>query len=89
MQFLCEISNLGAQGWQGRYAGRELGTVTVTAPTREAVIEKLRQELRYRLEFCPCSGEAYRDISVEVAERPAEMRPTSESGPGSERRRFS
>ncbi len=40
----------------------------VTAPTREEALRKLVGETRYRLELCPCSGEAYRQIEVELGE---------------------
>jgi hypothetical protein len=38
----------------------------VTAATREQAIEKLRGEIRYRLELCPCSGETYQHIAIEI-----------------------
>jgi hypothetical protein len=28
----------------------------------------MRGELRYRLELCPCSGESYQHIEVEIVE---------------------
>jgi hypothetical protein len=33
-----------------------VGKVEVTAPIREEALAKLRNELRYRLEYCPCTG---------------------------------
>jgi len=43
-----------------------LGVVEATADTREAALEKMHGELRYRLELCPCSGESYQHIGIEV-----------------------
>ena len=42
-----------------------------TAATRKEAAEKMRGELRYRLELCPCSGESYQHIEVEIVEQPA------------------
>lgn len=71
MQFSCQVRRLGTGGWLARHAGKEVGTVAVAADTREAALEKLRGEIRYRLEFCPCTGELYQDLAVELVEEPA------------------
>ena len=34
--------------------------------SRDDAIEKLKGEIRYRLELCPCTGESYRQITVEL-----------------------
>jgi hypothetical protein len=54
--------------WSLRHESAQVGRVEVTAPTREQAVEKLRGEIRYRLELCPCSGESYQHISVEIIE---------------------
>jgi hypothetical protein len=65
MKFSCVLTE--ADGvWSGVYAGADVGPVQVTASTRADVIRKLEGEIRYRLEICPCTGEAYRDIQIEV-----------------------
>jgi hypothetical protein len=33
-----------------------LGAVEASDADREAALEKLRREIRYRFEYCPCSG---------------------------------
>jgi hypothetical protein len=43
-----------------------MGTVEVSAANREQALEKLRDELRYRLELCPCTGEQYQGLQIEV-----------------------
>jgi hypothetical protein len=48
-----------------------VGQVQATAATRDEAIEKMRGELRYRLELCPCSGESYQHVEVEIVERRA------------------
>ena len=66
MKFVCEIRQQPGGKWQGRYKGNQIGPVEVNAESRQDVIEKLRGEIRYRLELCPCSGEADRGIEIEV-----------------------
>jgi hypothetical protein len=38
------------------------------APTRQEVLEKIKGEIRYRLEYCPCSTLRDGTIEVEVVE---------------------
>src|SRR4029453_5567206 len=57
-------------GWLGLHESRDVGRVEVKAPTRDEVIEKIKGEIRYRLELCPCTGETYQHIDVEVIEAP-------------------
>jgi hypothetical protein len=45
-----------------------LGVLETSGETREAAIETMRGELRYRLELCPCSGESYQHIEIDVQE---------------------
>ena len=53
---------------------QEVGRVEATAPTREQAIEKLRGEIRYRLDLCPCSGETYQRIKVEIVDSKGDLR---------------
>ena len=69
MRFICRVTHAAAADWSVQYSGSDLGNVVVTAPTREEALEKMRGELRYRLELCPCTGETYRDIEIELQER--------------------
>jgi hypothetical protein len=52
--------------WLAQHEGDEVGRVEATAPTRDEAAEKLKQEIRYRLELCPCTGETYQHIQVEI-----------------------
>lgn len=66
MQFPCTIRR-GSKGvWTIRHVGAHAGTVEVTAASREEAITKMENELRYRLEMCPCTGEAYRNLQIEL-----------------------
>ena len=68
MKFTCTIGRGADRRWQARHQGSDLGTVIASGQSREEAVEKLRQELRYRLELCPCTGESYQHIEVEVVE---------------------
>lgn len=71
MQFTCTISRRVPDEWVVRHVGAGLGSIEVRAATRDQALEKMRRELRYRLEFCPCTGETYRDVPIELVETPA------------------
>lgn len=65
MRFLCSLQRRDDRRWSIRHSG-EAGVIETTADTREAALEKMRGELRYRLELCPCSGESYQYIEIEL-----------------------
>ena len=67
MRYPCTIRQEGGR-WTARHESGDLGRVEAHAPSREAALEKLRGELRYRLELCPCTGESYQHLEVEVVE---------------------
>ncbi len=46
----------------------EIGPIRVTAPTREEVLRKMDDEIHSWLEMCPCSGQTYRDVEIELVE---------------------
>ncbi|MBI1900527.1 MAG: hypothetical protein HYS13_05365 [Planctomycetia bacterium] len=66
MKFTGRISRLADGRFLAVHESREVGRVEATAATRDEAAEKLRQEIRYRLELCPCSGETYQHIEIEV-----------------------
>ena len=71
MRFPCTLTTSGGQ-WMARDESADLGVVTARGVSRDEAIEKLRGELRYRLEICPCTGDSYQHIDVEIFEqRPA------------------
>ena len=69
MKFPCTFSQLGSGKWSVRHVGPEVGTVEVMASSQEAALEKMRGELRYRLEICPCTGELYQDVQIDISGR--------------------
>ena len=68
MRFRCTLSREPAGIWRAAHDSREVGPVAVQAASREEAIEKLRGEIRYRLELCPCTGETWQHIDVEIVE---------------------
>ena len=70
MKAACTLSRSRDGAWLARHASPALGTVEVFAATREAALTKLRDELQYRLEWCPCSGTSGDMVEVQVSDRP-------------------
>ena len=68
MKFPSTMRRTNDGQWSLRHESSEIGQVEVTAPTREQATEKLIGEIRYRLELCPCSGETYQHITIELSE---------------------
>jgi hypothetical protein len=68
MQFACTLSHLANGNWLARSTGSPLGQVEVTAPTRDEALAKMRSELRYRSEYCPCTGVAEDFVELQVRE---------------------
>lgn len=68
MGLTCTLTRLAGGGWLARHESREVGAVEVRGATREEAIGKITGEIRYRLELCPCTGETYRHIAIDVIE---------------------
>jgi hypothetical protein len=65
MKFPCTVRPF-ASGWLVRYQGPRLGAVEVTATSRDLALAKMRDELRYRVESCPCGGVPDDYVELEV-----------------------
>ena len=68
MKFACTIGRRSDGRWVIRHAGKDAGTVEVTAGSREEAVKKMEDELRYRLEMCPCTGAMYKNVQIELVE---------------------
>jgi hypothetical protein len=68
MSFPCTLTRLASGQWSAQHDSREVGAVSVQAATREEAIAKIEGEIRYRLELCPCTGETWQHIDVQVVE---------------------
>ena len=66
MRFPCTLRRLTDGRWQVRHTGPAVGTVEVSADTRDQALAKMRDELRYRVELCPCSGVSDDYVQLEV-----------------------
>jgi hypothetical protein len=66
MTFPTTLTSESGGRWRAVHEGRDVGRVEALADSRAAAIEKLKGEIRYRLELCPCTGESYGHIEVEV-----------------------
>ena len=59
----------------GKYQVRSIGTiageVTIVADTREAAIARATDEIRYRIEWCPCSAVSDEFVELDLREPPA------------------
>jgi hypothetical protein len=67
MKFACRISEKAGL-WTVEHASQDVGPIQVTASTRVEALRKMEGELHYWLEMCPCSGQAYRDLEIELVE---------------------
>jgi hypothetical protein len=66
MKFTCTVSRLASGRWLARHTGSSTGQAEVTASTREEALTKLRDELQYRIELCPCSGVSGPTVELQV-----------------------
>jgi hypothetical protein len=56
MKLTYTVSRLANGKQLAQHAGASTAQVDVTAPTREEALTKMRNELRYCIEWCPYSG---------------------------------
>jgi hypothetical protein len=68
MRFRCTLRQDLGGAWRASHESREIGAVEAQADTRQEAIEKLRGEIRFRLELCPCTGETWQHIDIEIVE---------------------
>ena len=67
MKFVCRISEKDGT-WTAEHASQDVGPIRVTASTRAEALRKMDGEIRYWLEMCPCTGQAYRNLELELVE---------------------
>jgi hypothetical protein len=73
MKASCTLTHLRNGVWSARHSGPALGTVEVSAASRDEALTKMRDELQYRVELCPCSAVSGDTVVLQVTEdsRPA------------------
>ena len=67
MKFICELREKDGV-WIAEHTEPNIGPVVVTASTRAEALRKLEAEVRYWLEMCPCSGQTYQHMEIELVE---------------------
>ena len=68
MKVTCILKNLGNRRWQAAHSGSSFGNVKVFGSSRDEALTKMRDELQYRIELCPCSGVSGDTVEVQVSE---------------------
>jgi hypothetical protein len=68
VKFPCTVKQLMDSRWQARCLGSVIGTVVAEAATRQEVLDLMRDEIRFRVEFCPCSAVSDDYVQLEVTE---------------------
>jgi hypothetical protein len=68
MKAQCTLARLPTGVWLVRHSSPALGTVEVSANAREEALTKMRNELQYRIELCPCSGASADTVVLHVRE---------------------
>ena len=66
MRFPVTLKRLIDGKIQARSIGTVAGEVTVVGSTRDEALERARNEIRYRIELCPCSTVADDFVELEV-----------------------
>ena len=68
MRAACTLSRMRDGTWLVRHSSSILGTVEVSGRSREEALTKMRNELQYRSELCPCSGASADTVELQVSE---------------------
>jgi len=68
MKFPCTVKKLIDGDWLAKAIGTEVGNVSVLGQSKDAALEHLRAEIRYRMEWCPCSAVADDFVELDVRE---------------------
>jgi hypothetical protein len=68
MKVSCTLTQLPTGLWRVRHSSPALGTVEVSAAGRDEALTKMRDELQYRIELCPCSAVSGDTVSLQVQE---------------------
>ena len=68
MKLTCTVSHLANGEWLARHSGSSTGQAELTAQSRGEALTKMRNELQYRIELCPCSGASGDTVELQVRE---------------------
>ncbi len=70
VKFSATLKRLIDGKYQVRSIGTIAGEVTVVADTREAAIARAKDEIRYRIEWCPCSAVTDEFVELDLRDAP-------------------
>lgn len=68
MEAFCILTPLPNNVWRIRHSSSALGNVEIMGSSRDEVLAKMKRELQYRMELCPCTGESVGTIELRVSE---------------------
>jgi hypothetical protein len=68
MKAVCNLSRMRNGTWLVHHSSPALGTVEVCGSSREEALTKMRDELQYRNELCPCSAVSVGPVELQVRE---------------------
>ena len=68
MNAACTLSKMLNGTWLVRHSSPILGTVEVSATSRDQALTEMRDELQFRSEWCPCSGASADQVELQVSE---------------------
>jgi hypothetical protein len=74
MKAPCTLTQRKDGTWLVRHVSSSLGRVEISAFSREEALMKIRNELQYRIELCPCSGASGDTVELQVSEDSARTR---------------
>jgi hypothetical protein len=64
----CTVSRRADNTWLAHHSSTTFATVEVTGTSRNEALTKMRDELQYRIELCPCSGVSGDRVELQVSE---------------------
>jgi hypothetical protein len=67
MRFICQITESNGI-WKAEHSSPDIGPIRVSGATRDEALKKMEGEIRYWVEMCPCTGNALRDLQIELVE---------------------
>jgi hypothetical protein len=70
LKFPATLKKLIDGKYQVRSIGTIAGEVIIVADSREAAIARATEEIRYRIEWCPCSAVSDEFVELDLQEAP-------------------
>jgi hypothetical protein len=68
VRYRAAVKRLSGGEWYARCVAAPGGPAAAQAISRDAALERLRDEIRFRLELCPCSAVADDYVVLDVAD---------------------